>query len=400
MWSALRLRFAAEPIATAQWGGVLGGREYALILISLGAIAWVIPPAHTAGLVAGAGLVYLVGESSWSPRLCTTATLLAWAGVLVVKYWSWDAGRVMATIEGFFLLRCIDFVRSPRATRGGGRPIDRLGRFALYIFFFPLVVIGPVVGYADFFDGYRPRMQNRRELVPSMLLRIAWGVCKVAAAGPWVRVFRDSMLAAILTGGAGSEWLVLGAHEPRILGGATLALDLFFFIVGYTGAVDVVIGMSRLLGFAVPENFDRPLRSTSPVRFWRASNITVYRWLMFHVFFRYWGHTRLTAKVITTFLASGLFHLGQLRVPRWDAALQIGLGVSVFGLVIAAIMWLSRSPGTARASDPAPSAWGHAVEVAATFAFVAHVQWLVVSGMAGRPWQTTLAVYRALYLGQ
>jgi MBOAT, membrane-bound O-acyltransferase family len=400
VWSALRLRFTAEPIATAPWGGVLGGREYAMLLVSLGAIAWLLPPVHAAGLVVGAGLVYLVGESSWSPRLRTIATLCVWVGVLAVKYRYWDASRLLLTIEGFFLLRCIDFVRRPRVARGGSLPLDRLGRFALYIFFLPLVAIGPVVGYGDFFNGYRPRMQNRRELVPSMLLRIAWGACKVAAAGPWVRVLRDSVLAAILAGGTGSAWAVVGAHEPRILGATTLALDLFFFIVGYTGAVDVVIGVSRLLGFSVPENFDRPLRSASPVRFWRASNITVYRWLMFHVFFRYWGHRHLTAKVITTFLASGLFHLGQLRVPRVDAALQIGVGVFLFALVIAAIMWLSRSPGPDRAPDPPRSAWRHAVQVAGTFALVAHVQWLVVSGMAGRPWQTTLAVYRALYLGQ
>ena len=69
------------------------------------------------------------------------------------------------------------------------------------------------------------------------------------------------------------QWLAL----PVLLG-----LRVYWDFAGYT---DIAVGTAALLGWRVPENFDRPYLSRNLVEFWRRWHITLSSWFRDYVFY-------------------------------------------------------------------------------------------------------------------
>jgi D-alanyl-lipoteichoic acid acyltransferase DltB (MBOAT superfamily) len=308
MWEAVRGRFHVKPVAARPWEGILSAREHVLIAISLGTLLWSLPVVNALILLGSALVIYVLGTSSWSNRrrlavLCVIFGVIIYGKFGVVRP---NVGWARQGIEAFFILRCVDFGLGQHADVQGHRTADRLGRFILWIFFLPTLFLGPMASYGDFYRCYQPALLNRRQLILPALAKIAWGVCKMVLAHRVLRLLHEGLLAAAMAGGESSGWPSLPEVAPRLLVAGSLALHLIAFYLAFSGVIDVILGVSRWLGFNLPENFDKPLLSPNPVSYWKTSNISVYRWLMVHVFFRYWDHHCITAKVVTTFLISGL----------------------------------------------------------------------------------------------
>ena len=110
---------------------------------------------------------------------------------------------------------------------------------------------------------------------------------------------------------------------------------------------------------------------------------------MTHIFFRYWDHHRLTAKAITTFLVSGIWHLTLLRTLLWEAVLQTELAFVMFGIAMAANMTLSYSWKTTHGTSITLYPWARwplwGVKVTGTFAVIVLIHGFFLSGLAGMP---------------
>jgi len=76
---------------------------------------------------------------------------------------------------------------------------------------------------------------------------------------------------------ASSLWLC----RKFILASSFYTLYLFFNFSGY---MDIVISFGRLLGFQLPENFNRPFASRSFLELWSRWHITLADWFKFYVF--------------------------------------------------------------------------------------------------------------------
>jgi D-alanyl-lipoteichoic acid acyltransferase DltB (MBOAT superfamily) len=278
-----------------------------------------------------------------------------------------------------------------------------LGRFILWMFFLPTVFLGPMTSYGDFYRSYQPRLLNRRQLILPALAKSMWGVGKLIVANRGLRMLHEALLAAAMVNGMRNGWTAPLQIDPRLLVAASLALHLIAFYLAFSGVIDVVLGLSRWLGFNLPENFDKPLLSPNPVSYWKTSNISVYRWLMVHVFFRYWDHHRIAAKVITTFLVSGLWHLLLLQVLTWDAVVQVGMAFVVFGVSVALLVHLSHAWPRQRSAAAEPDSWWQRLcyggKVALNFAFLAVIHSLFLNGLEEKPLGQTLAVYGVLFFG-
>jgi alginate O-acetyltransferase complex protein AlgI len=61
----------------------------------------------------------------------------------------------------------------------------------------------------------------------------------------------------------------------------TYGFVLYFDFSGYT---DIAIGMGRLIGFSLPENFDSPYAKQNLARFWQSWHMTLSFWLRDYVF--------------------------------------------------------------------------------------------------------------------
>jgi len=53
----------------------------------------------------------------------------------------------------------------------------------------------------------------------------------------------------------------------------------------FSGYTDIAIGIGRMLGFELPENFDRPYQSLDIAEYWRRWHMTLSGWLRNYVFF-------------------------------------------------------------------------------------------------------------------
>jgi alginate O-acetyltransferase complex protein AlgI len=179
-------------------------------------------------------------------------------------------------------------------------PAERhLGRFALYIAFFPQLVAGPIerpqslipqFSRVHTFDGAR---------VISGLTRMAWGFFqKLVIADRLALVVNDVYNNP---GGQSAGSIILATYF--------FAFQLYADFAGYT---DIAIGGARVMGFELMENFRRPYFATSISDFWRRWHISMSTWFHDYVFKPLGGarkgRTRALMNVMIVFILSGLWH--------------------------------------------------------------------------------------------
>ena len=92
----------------------------------------------------------------------------------------------------------------------------------------------------------------------------------------------------------------------------------------FSGYTDIARGYSRLLGFRILLNFDRPYAARSPANFWRRWHISLSNWFTEYVYIGLGGNRsksafRRNTNVITTMTLSGLWHGASLNFVIWGA---------------------------------------------------------------------------------
>ena len=114
------------------------------------------------------------------------------------------------------------------------------------------------------------------------------------------------------------------------LGALAYTLQLYFDFSGYS---DMAIGLGRMLGFRLPENFARPYSSVTITEFWRRWHMSLSRWFRDYVYIPLGGNRHGAARtyrnlfivfVLTgfwhganwTFLVWGLYHGALLIIER------------------------------------------------------------------------------------
>ena len=156
--------------------------------------------------------------------------------------------------------------------RGKAQAATNLGKYALFISFFPAVMQGPICRYKDlgeqFETPHAPAWQN----LSAGLLRMLWGTFKKL-------VVADTLMVAVKT--------IVAA--PEDFGGMYVLLLIILYsavIYGdFTGGIDITIGLSRMLGLRLTENFNRPFSSRSTAEYWNRWHITMGSWFTDYVFY-------------------------------------------------------------------------------------------------------------------
>jgi D-alanyl-lipoteichoic acid acyltransferase DltB (MBOAT superfamily) len=108
-------------------------------------------------------------------------------------------------------------------------------------------------------------------------------------------------------------------RNPVYQSSKTLFLVTFLYPLqlycDFNGYSNIAIGVAKILGFDVMQNFRRPyLFSTSITNFWRRNHISLTTWLTDYIYspltikYRYWGKSGLVTSIIITFLIAGIWH--------------------------------------------------------------------------------------------
>lgn len=184
--------------------------------------------------------------------------------------------------------------------RGRLTPERSFLRFAVYVAFFPQLVAGPIVRASEFLPQFRLRLCLGIEDVNFAVWRVTKGLFKKIVFADFVATnFTDLVFASPEQYSSLENLFALYAFTLQIY-------------ADFSGYSDIAIGVARLLGFRLPENFDRPYQSQSVGEFWRRWHITLSTWLRDYLFFPLGGSLVSPARAyfnlwLTMFLV-GMWH--------------------------------------------------------------------------------------------
>lgn len=195
--------------------------------------------------------------------------------------------------------------------RGQLVPTKSFLKFCLFISFFPRMVAGPIIRASHFL----PQLER----TPVFDDRAAEGGLGRIMLG----LFKKLCIADML--GAGIVDPVFADPTRAGWAGVLLAMYAYAFQIYYdfSGYSDVALGAARMLGFHLPENFDRPYLATSIRDFWRRWHISLSTWLRDYLYVPLgggrggvWSTARNLAVVM---LLGGLWHGASWMFVLWGA---------------------------------------------------------------------------------
>ncbi len=216
-----------------------------LLLFGILAVFVFLKTPHLAGNV-------LSAVSAWRGRsLAADATVaFAWMG------YSYLAFRLIHTI---------------RDRQTGRLPAVGLAEYVNYVIFFPAFTAGPIDRLERFISDLRspPALTNDDWLHAGK--RLTMGLFKKFVLADLLAVVSITDALAVQTRTGGWLWLFLYAYAFRI----------YFDFSGYT---DIAIGMGRLMGIRLPENFAAPYLKPSLTQFWNSWHMTLTQWFRSYFF--------------------------------------------------------------------------------------------------------------------
>ena len=158
----------------------------------------------------------------------------------------------------------------------GAVPKSSFCDFALYVLFFPTLLAGPVERF--------PRFHQQTGEIKNVDIReINYGLYRIIKGALKKFFIGDSLSRAVMPILFNPQMHSRTEILPAIYGSA---LVLFMDFSGYT---DIAIGVSRLFGYKIVENFDRPFFKKNIALAIRSWHISVYSWARDYFFFPLFG---------------------------------------------------------------------------------------------------------------
>ena len=192
--------------------------------------------------------------------------------------------------------------------RGTVQPMQRFSLFAIYVAFFPQLVAGPIVRYNQIADQLVARSHTLDKFFDG-IVRFCFGLGKKVLIANVLGRTADTMLgqpAGVLTWGGG--WLAMLCYTFQI----------YFDFSGYS---DMAVGLGRMFGFTLPENFNQPYVSRSITEFWRRWHMSLSAWFKDYLYIPLGGNRvspgRTYLNLWIVFLLCGLWHGANWTFIAW-----------------------------------------------------------------------------------
>lgn len=187
-------------------------------------------------------------------------------------------------------------------------PEKHLGKFALYVSFFPQLLAGPIERAVRLLPQFRERYVFDYERVSHGLRLMLWGLFQKIVIADNLAVLVDHVF-----------------DHPTRYHGTSLIMATFFFAFqiycDFSGYSDIAIGVAECLGYKTMENFNRPYFATSISDFWRRWHISLSTWFRDYLYIPLGGNRvsipRLYLNLIVVFLICGLWHGANWTFVIW-----------------------------------------------------------------------------------
>lgn len=183
--------------------------------------------------------------------------------------------------------------------RGKVEPERHLGRFALFVSFFPQILAGPIERATNMLPQYYEKFDFDEARVTSGLRLMLWGMFMKIVIADRLGLYVNTVY-----------------NDPSVWSGWPLLLATYFFAFqiycDFAGYSNIAIGAARVMGFDLMENFRRPYFAQSPSDFWRRWHISLSSWFRDYLYIPLGGNRvsipRWYLNLMIVFLVSGLWH--------------------------------------------------------------------------------------------
>ena len=197
----------------------------------------------------------------------------------------------------FFTFQTMSYVID--AYRGTCSVQRNVGKFMLYVSFFPQLIAGPIVKYHDIEKQLDCRSTSANKIADGMR-RFIVGLSKKMLIANSVGSIVDKIYSL-----DNSDLNIALAWMAAIL----YSLQIYFDFSGYS---DMAIGLGKMAGFRFLENFNYPYTSFSVREFWKRWHISLTTWFREYVYFPLGGNRKGELRTgfnrMSVFLLTGMWH--------------------------------------------------------------------------------------------
>lgn len=191
---------------------------------------------------------------------------------------------------------------------GKTAPARNIFDYALYLVMFPKITMGPIVRYEEIAEQLK-KPQFTFEDIFEGSIRICVGIAKkVLLADPLGNVVNAIFSMDISSLTVGYAWLGVVSHSFQI----------YFDFAGYT---DIAIGIGRMMGFTLPENFYRPYCVGNFTEHWKRWHISMVKWFREYLYIPMGGNRVSTLNTYrnlwAVFILSGFWHGANWTYLAW-----------------------------------------------------------------------------------
>lgn len=301
------------------------------------AVVWIIPNKYTQYIIAAFGITFifiiapiagiiLLAESiicyyaskqhrnsQWIYTLMSIS--IVFIAFLICKYFALKNSFLFPLGISYFTFRLIHYVQEGYKNRLREHSFTE---FLAYITFFPTYLIGPINLFPEFIQDLRRRKWSEIKFTYG-IERMIYGYAQLIIIGNFIINFllKNWISSNIVST---SNFINLCVHSVQFW------LDLYIRFSAYTS---IVIGISAMAGFNVPENFNYPFFATNIREFWQRWHMSLTNWCREYIYKPVAAISRKPFLAIgATMIIIGIWHELSFRYILWG--IYHSLGIIIF----------------------------------------------------------------------
>lgn len=265
-----------------------GGRKLVLIL---------------AVVVSAAALIFF----KYTNFLIDTLNQIAGLGLSSLSFLS-----VLPLGISYYIFKLISYVADVYTRKT--EPEKNLIDFSAYVLFFPQLIVGPIVRYRDMAQTlHTGKGRCTLQKAEDGAVQFVFGLAKKVILADSIGMLWQDIIAP--DGGIG----LANASTPLAwLGILAYSLQLYFDFAGYS---EMSNGLSRMMGFECPANFNLPYMATSITDFWRRWHISLSMWFRDYVYIPLGGNRcskgRQILNMLVVWALTGFWHGANWNFLCW-----------------------------------------------------------------------------------
>lgn len=213
----------------------------------------------------------------------------------------------------FYTLQAVSYITD--VYQGKIEADKNLGRLALFMSFFPVIMEGPICRYSQTAEALYQGKPLEYTNISFGAQRIIWGLFKKLVIAD-----RLNLLVATVFGRSDQYSGII-----IIVAAACYTFQLY---MDFSGCIDITIGTAEMFGIVLPENFRQPFFSRTAAEFWHRWHITLGTWFKDYIFYPI-SLTKFVKKLGKNTRKVFGKHMGQI----------IPTSIALFGVWISSGLW-------------------------------------------------------------